>query len=161
RFIAGIRREAPTLARVDELSAEMVRPRGERAFRIEASQAGPARAMVPADVATCDECLRELGDPDDRRHRYPFINCTQCAPRFTMVERVPYDGPNTTMSSFEMCERCRAEYEDPADRRFHAEPIACPDCGPGLRLGSATGDDALAVAVSLIRAGRIIAVKGL
>jgi hydrogenase maturation protein HypF len=161
RFMTAIAEEAPSLAQIDDLLAESLRPEGERAFRIETSAAGETTALVPADVATCDQCLAELHDPEDRRHRYPFINCTQCGPRFTIVERVPYDRNNTTMASFEMCERCRAEYENPSDRRFHAEPIACPECGPELRLGSATGDEALAVAVRLLRAGRIVAVKGL
>ncbi|HEY6654460.1 MAG TPA: carbamoyltransferase HypF [Solirubrobacterales bacterium] len=161
RFIGAITNEAPSLARIDDLMTEPVRPKGARTFRIKTSAGGEATALVPADVATCDDCLRELGDRRDRRHRYPFINCTQCGPRFTIVERVPYDRLNTTMAGFQMCERCRAEYEDPANRRFHAEPIACPDCGPVLRLGSATGDEALSVALSLIRAGRIVAVKGL
>jgi hydrogenase maturation protein HypF len=161
RFTAAIAAEAPPLARIDRVATEPVEPLGERGFRIERSETGEATALVPADVATCDECLRELFDRGDRRHRYPFINCTQCGPRFTIVERVPYDRPNTTMAEFEMCERCRAEYEDPADRRFHAEPIACPDCGPELRLGDAVGEDALTAAVAVIRDGRIVAVKGL
>ena len=87
--------------------------------------------MVTPDSATCDDCLSEIFDPADRRHRYPFTNCTNCGPRFTIVRDVPYDRPNTTMASFAMCEACRAEYEDPADRRFHAQPNACPECGCG------------------------------
>ncbi len=168
---AAIRAEAPSLARVDALTAEQIEVRGEEGFRIERSAGGEATAVVPADVATCDGCLRELFAPTDRRHRYPFINCTQCGPRLTIVERVPYDRPNTTMARFEMCERCRAEYEDPTDRRFHAEPIACPDCGPRLRLepgespaatlAAATGEAALAAAVELIRSSGVVAVKGL
>jgi hydrogenase maturation protein HypF len=160
-FTAAVGGEAPPLARIDRLATERIEPLDERDFRIERSAAGETTALVPPDVATCEECLAELVDPDDRRHRYPFINCTQCGPRFTIVERVPYDRPNTTMAAFEMCEPCRTEYEDPSDRRFHAEPIACPNCGPRLRLGAAAGEEALAAAVSLLRAGRIVAVKGL
>jgi len=160
-FVGGVHEDPPALATVKGITAEPIEPLGESDFRIERSAGGEATAMVPADVATCHQCLEELFDPADRRHRYPFINCTQCGPRFTIVERVPYDRPNTTMSRFEMCERCRAEYEDPGDRRFHAEPIACPACGPQLRLGDATGAEALAVAVSLLKAGRIVAVKGI
>ena len=160
-FAAAISEEAPPLARIDSLAMESIEPRDERAFRIERSTGGEATTLVPADTATCEDCLGELLDPADRRYRYPFINCTQCGPRFTIVERVPYDRPNTTMARFEMCDRCRAEYEDPDDRRFHAEPIACPDCGPLLRLGSTEGGRAVAEAIGLIRAGRIVAVKGL
>jgi hydrogenase maturation protein HypF len=160
-FTAAVGKEAPPLARIDRLATEGIEPLDESYFRIERSAGGEAKALVPPDVATCDECLAELWNPEDRRYRYPFVNCTQCGPRFTIVERVPYDRPNTTMAGFEMCERCRAEYEDPRDRRFHAEPIACPDCGPQLRLGAATGEHALAAAIALIRAGRIVAVKGL
>ena len=94
---------------------------------------------MTVDVATCDDCLREMLDPADRRYRYPFINCTNCGPRYTIVKGIPYDRPNTTMSVFPMCERCRTEYENPLDRRFHAQPIACPTCGPKVWLADCTG----------------------
>jgi hydrogenase maturation protein HypF len=158
-FTEGLVDEAPSLASVEAIGASSLRPLGEHEFRIEQSR--PGAAAIPPDVATCEECLRELRDRADRRHRYPFINCTQCGPRFTIVRHPPYDRANTTMAEFEMCAACRAEYEDPADRRFHAEPIACPDCGPRLSLGAASGEDALAAAVELIGTGRIVAVKGL
>ena len=153
-FASSLAEEAPSLARVESLATTRVPPRGERDFTIAASAATAASALVPADVATCDECLRELFDRGDRRFRYPFINCTQCGPRFTIVRAVPYDRANTTMAAFPMCSDCRREYEDPADRRFHAEPIACPACGPKLSLS-------LGAAAELLREGRILAVKGL
>ena len=169
RFVARLRVDAPPLARVESVVVERVPPAGERAFSIRASgSAGPARALVAPDTATCDDCLSELFDPADRRHRYPFVNCTNCGPRFTIVRGVPYDRPRTTMAGFEMCAACRAEYEDPRDRRFHAEPIACPDCGPRARLvdpsgGAARGApaDAVAAAAEALLAGRIVAVKGI
>ena len=153
-FANSLRAEAPGLARVREVVAERVAPRGERAFRIVSSSAAAGSALIPADVATCDDCLRELFDLTDRRYRYPFVNCTQCGPRFTIVRSVPYDRANTTMAGFELCADCRSEYEDPADRRFHAEPTCCPACGPRLSMP-------LEEAVGLLRAGRILAVKGL
>jgi len=153
-FAAALEAEAPALARVDSVTAETVPARGEREFRIEASAPTGRTALIPADVATCDDCLRELFDPADRRFRYPFVNCTQCGPRFTIVVRVPYDRPNTTMAGFPLCGDCRREYEDPVDRRFHAEPIACPVCGPQLSMP-------VEEAVGLLRAGRVLAVKGL
>ena len=122
------------------IETNAIEPLGEHEFVIEQSSEGGERtALVPADVATCDDCLRELFDPSDRRFRYPFINCTNCGPRFTIVRAVPYDRANTTMASFEMCERCRREYEDPTNRRFHAEPTCCPDCGPRLSLDAGAG----------------------
>jgi hydrogenase maturation protein HypF len=149
-----LRTEAPALARVEAVTQAEIPPAGERGFAIHASSDGAGSALVPADVATCSECLEELFDPEDRRHRYPFINCTQCGPRFTIVARVPYDRRNTTMARFEMCSACRAEYEDPADRRFHAEPIACPECGPRLSMD-------LEEAVAMLTEGAILAVRGL
>jgi hydrogenase maturation protein HypF len=154
-FAAALREDAPPLARVEAVSVSPLAPRGDRAFSIEPSRTEPgAAALVPADVATCEDCLRELFDPADRRFRYPFINCTQCGPRFTIVRSTPYDRPNTTMASFQLCDDCRREYEDPTDRRFHAEPIACPVCGPRLSMP-------LERAVALLRDGAILAVKGL
>jgi len=154
-FVTRVRAEAPSLARVDAVEVtETVAPTRASGFSILASTPTGRSALVPADVATCDDCLRELFDPTDRRHRYPFVNCTQCGPRFTIVVRVPYDRPNTTMAGFPLCADCRREYEDPADRRFHAEPIACPVCGPRLSLP-------LDEAVALLRSGAILAVKGL
>jgi hydrogenase maturation protein HypF len=164
-FLAALPREAPPLARIAELEAEARPPAGRRAFRIvESAQDGGWQA-IPPDTATCADCLREVFDPRDRRYRYPFTNCTQCGPRFTIIESLPYDRPRTTMRAFPMCDACRREYEDPADRRFHAEPVACPACGPQLEWraadGSAFGDAALARCVAALRAGAIVAVKGL
>jgi hydrogenase maturation protein HypF len=153
-FTAELRAEAPPLARVDAVEAAPVNGVGETGFRIEASTPGGRTALIPADVATCDDCLRELFDPADRRHRYPFINCTNCGPRFTIVRDVPYDRPNTTMAGFPMCPACRREYEDPADRRFHAEPVCCPACGPKLSMP-------IEQAAGLLRDGAVVAVKGL
>ncbi|MEO9174807.1 MAG: carbamoyltransferase HypF [Gaiellales bacterium] len=154
RFVRAITDEAPPLARVDSVTVAELAPRAERAFRIEASAARGGSAPIPADVGTCDDCLRELFDPDDRRYRYAFTNCTQCGPRFTIVLRVPYDRPGTTMAGFPLCAACTREYEDPRDRRFHAEPIACPVCGPQLSLP-------IEQVVELLDGGAIVAVKGL
>ena len=153
-FAAGLEAEAPPLARVDAVTAEQLAPLGETEFRIETSRAAGRTALIPADVATCDDCLQELYDPADRRYRYAFVNCTQCGPRFTIVVSVPYDRPNTSMAGFRLCDDCRREYENPADRRFHAEPIACPACGPRLSMP-------LEDAVGLLRDGGVLAVKGL
>jgi hydrogenase maturation protein HypF len=162
RFVERLPVEAPPLARVERLLTEMVEPSGATAFAIEASVSrGHADAPVTADSATCADCLAEMLDPADRRYHYPFTNCTNCGPRFTIVRRVPYDRPLTTMAGFEMCERCLAEYLDPLDRRFHAQPNACPECGPSLSLGGLRGDEALAAACGALAEGAIVAVKGL
>jgi hydrogenase maturation protein HypF len=185
-FAAELPIGAPPLALIDGLTVELVSLPGSPTPSLISSLASPlftiqhsqpqAGAFVPvaADVAVCADCLRELFDPGDRRYRYPFINCTNCGPRFTIVRDVPYDRPLTTMQPFAMCPACRAEYTDPAHRRFHAQPNACPDCGPVLSLYPSTqgaevyrsvsavmGDAALLAARRLLRTGAILAVKGL
>jgi hydrogenase maturation protein HypF len=213
-FLGALERNAPPLARIERVTATSMAPVGAGSFEIVASDtSGRRRALIAADTATCADCLRELADPADRRFRYPFINCTNCGPRFTIVRDVPYDRPLTTMAPFAMCAQCAAEYHDPANRRFHAQPTCCPACGPQLTLldqagkpfqgialqgeGRSTDDacaardgkplpgmtpegaasdpaqreraqhepalakSALAVAAAMLRAGRIVAVKGL
>jgi len=161
RFLDGIHNEAPPLARLDEVESASLPPLGETTFAIRHSEEGhSARAIIPPDVATCPDCLADIRDPANRRYRYPFTNCTNCGPRFTIIEGVPYDRPRTTMRAFAMCPDCRAEYEDPADRRFHAQPNACPVCGPHLELDGEDGDVILRAA-ELLRAGKVLAVKGL
>jgi len=168
-FLARLERDAPPLARIERVTTAAMAPSGSASFAIAASQSqGPRRTLISADTATCEDCLRELNDPADRRFGYPFINCTNCGPRFTIVRDVPYDRPLTTMAPFRMCEPCAAEYHDPADRRFHAQPTCCPACGPRLALhpphlppAAAAGDDPLIAAAGLLRQGAIVAVKGL
>ena len=151
----------PPLARVDEVTSEVVPTLGGSGFEVRTSDAGGARlALVSPDSATCADCLHELADPADRRFGYPFLNCTNCGPRYTIVRSVPYDRSRTTMATFPMCADCAVEYADPADRRFHAEPICCPACGPTLVLPGATGD-AISEAATLLRQGRVLAVKGI
>jgi hydrogenase maturation protein HypF len=134
-FLDKLERDAPPLARIEGVTTTPLTPTGSDEFVIVASgQAGPRRTLISADTATCADCLRELADPADRRYGYPFINCTNCGPRFTIVRDVPYDRPFTTMAPFAMCDQCAAEYHDPADRRFHAQPTCCPACGPRLTL---------------------------
>ena len=177
-FQVRLCREHPPLARVEEcrVKASEPIPTWSVRFEIGHSSAEGAGALVTPDSYVCDDCLRELFDPSDRRFGYPFINCTNCGPRFTIIGSVPYDRPATTMADFEMCRRCRAEYDDPLDRRFHAQPNACWDCGPLLRLADpdgagpdgagpdgagADGDTALATAAARLRAGDVLALKAL
>src|SRR4051812_36102996 len=161
-FLERLPAEAPPLALIERVRAEAIAPTGEPGFAIRESPAGgrPATAIAP-DTATCDDCLRELFDPADRRFRYPFVNCTNCGPRFTIVRCIPYDRPLTTMAAFTMCAACRAEYDDPASRRFHAQPNACADCGPRVRLHPASPGDPVAAAAEALAAGAIGAVKGI
>ena len=164
RFLARLGSEAPPLAVVEQLVVEERAPSGDQVFAIRESAAGELPdAPVTPDTATCEDCLRELFDPKDRRFRYPFINCTNCGPRFTIVRGVPYDRPLTTMASFTMCAECRAEYENPADRRFHAQPNACPVCGPSVRLigGPGGANDPLSATVAALASGAIVAIKGI
>ncbi|MEU6172555.1 carbamoyltransferase HypF [Streptantibioticus parmotrematis] len=170
-FLERVRREAPPLAVVESVSHEPLPPLGDTGFAITPSRPGAGdRTLVSPDTATCDACLAEMRDPADRRHRHPFITCTHCGPRFTIVRALPYDRANTTMARFPMCPRCAREYEDPADRRFHAQPVACHDCGPRLELlvplgggvpGTRSRPEPLTRVRRLLADGAIVAVKGL
>jgi hydrogenase maturation protein HypF len=168
-FLGGLRDEAPTLAVVEAMDWRTLPVLGETDFRIEESRAGPRRrALVSPDVATCEDCLAELLDPTDRRYRYPFTNCTNCGPRFTITRQVPYDRASTTMSRFAMCPECQREYDDPSNRRFHAQPNACPLCGPRVRLLDRFGhelhakpEDPILRTAGMLRGRAIVAVKGL
>jgi len=166
RFLLDLRAKAPPLARIESFSATEVEPSGYDRFEIRSSRVQEGGyLLIPPDIATCQDCKRELLDPNDRRYRYPFTNCTNCGPRFTIIEDIPYDRPKTTMRAFPMCPKCQAEYEDPSDRRFHAQPNACPVCGPSLTLTDAhlrkVPGDPLSSAAHLLKEGKIVAVKGL
>jgi hydrogenase maturation protein HypF len=167
-FVEELRGGAPAAARVDSIELIEQRPGGGAGgFEIRLSEgSGPARALVAADSAVCEECLRELFDPGDRRHLYPYVNCAACGPRYTIVAGVPYDRARTTMADFPMCAACAAEFDDPGDRRFHAQATACWDCGPRVRLRAPDAaedveDDPIGAAARLLAAGAIVAVKGL
>jgi hydrogenase maturation protein HypF len=170
RFLRRLTADAPPLAVIDRVVCEPMAPSDAPDFQILASErSGSANALITPDSATCADCLAELRDPDDRRHRYPFINCTNCGPRLTIVRGVPYDRRLTTMAGFAMCEACRREYENPLDRRFHAQPNACPRCGPRVRVADASGRpvatgggrDPVAWIAARLADGAIVAVKGL
>ncbi|TAM44010.1 MAG: carbamoyltransferase HypF [Gammaproteobacteria bacterium] len=158
--------EAPALSQPRVLASAPAAAQAHTRFEVAPSSAGKADIHVPPDFFACDDCVRELNDPKDRRHRYPFINCTQCGPRYTLIEHLPYDRPNTTMAGFTLCPECQREYENPLDRRFHAEPVACPVCGPQLSYREAQAEihdtpKAQAACVAALRAGKIVAVKGI
>jgi hydrogenase maturation protein HypF len=159
-FTEALLTQAPNAARPVLLSNEPAEWDGEKFEIRESVGAGEAMRGLPPDLGPCADCLRELKDPKDRRYRYPFINCTQCGPRYSIIRTLPYDRANTTMAQFVMCKACAVEYENPGDRRFHAEPVACADCGPRCWFGEATGEAALAACIAALRAGQIIAVKG-
>jgi len=167
-FLARVASDKPRHAVIQTLEHAALEPVGYTTFEIRKSQDhGRKSALVLPDIATCDACLADVFDPKNRRYRYPFTNCTDCGPRFTIIEQLPYDRSHTTMRRFPMCKRCLAEYENPLDRRFHAQPNACPDCGPQLALWDRSGrvlaerDDALKRAADAVRSGKILALKGL
>ncbi len=169
-FIQRLRVEAPPLAHIQAVErSRFTQGQPPEGFSIRPSHPGDTRTGVAADAATCPECLAEVLDPTDRRHRYPFTNCTHCGPRLSIINAVPYDRVNTSMAAFPMCPACEAEYRDPANRRFHAQPNACPECGPRVWLEDAEGqappsqpgEDPIATAARLIREGRILAIKGI
>jgi hydrogenase maturation protein HypF len=166
-FEKDLTEKSPPLAHIVEVSSRPEALRHFSDFRIAASRGDAAMAtLISPDVAVCDDCLREMFDPSDRRYRYPFINCTNCGPRYTIIDDTPYDRPKTSMRHFRMCPPCQAEYDDPANRRFHAQPNACPECGPRVLLVDAgrkriAGADPITAAADLIRQGKILAVKGL
>jgi hydrogenase maturation protein HypF len=171
QFEQELETEAPPLARIEGVTIEHHPPLGYKSFEIRHSQAQEGKyQLVSPDVATCQACLGELLNPEDRRYRYPFTNCTNCGPRFTIIEDMPYDRPRTTMRSFQMCPQCQAEYDNPLDRRFHAQPNACPKCGPQVELVDnqgnpviliESGSSPIATASQLLREGKIVAIKGL
>ncbi|WP_456381260.1 carbamoyltransferase HypF [Hydrogenimonas sp.] len=167
-FVTSLRKFPPPLARIDRMEEEEIPCREEKTFSIHVSDdTHKKRTPVSPDVSICPACIEEMRDPADRRFGHPFINCTDCGPRYTITRTVPYDRPNTSMASFEMCDMCRTEYENPEDRRYHAQPIACRDCGPRLRLLDSggvplhEGEVSIDVAVRYLEEGRIVAVKGL
>lgn len=166
-FLSRIRKDAPPLSYIKDISIENLEFKGYEDFKIETSISGNIKnTFISPDVSICGDCKRELFDVNDFRHLYPFINCTNCGPRFTIITDVPYDRPNTTMSGFVMCETCKAQYSDPHDRRYHAQPVSCSICGPKLLLldrdgNTVTDDNAAGLAGSLLAEGYILAIKGL
>ncbi|MGI0495264.1 carbamoyltransferase HypF [Alkalinema pantanalense CENA528] len=167
QFHDRLQTDLPSHGLIQRITLTTLDSTGDPHFEIRPSQSNPATTLILPDLATCPACLRELFDPNDRRYRYPFINCTHCGPRYSIIQGLPYDRPNTTMRDFVLCDACRAEYENPRDRRFHAQPIACPHCGPQLALWDrqgnslVRGDEALLATVSALRQGNIVAIKGL
>ena len=168
RFVKRLYVEKPPRASIQSMEQSVLEPVGYTGFEIRHSEhTGEKTTLILPDLATCPDCLREIFDPTNRRYRYPFTNCTNCGPRYSIIESLPYDRPNTTMKAFNMCARCREEYETPLDRRFHAQPNACPECGPHLELWDEQGgvlaqhDTALRRAAEAIREGHIVAIKGL
>jgi hydrogenase maturation protein HypF len=166
-FVKDLREKAPPMSRIEDLKVYPVKPQHYDAFEIRESVAEAGKyQLISPDIATCPDCLKEIFDPADRRYHYPFTNCTNCGPRFTIIKDIPYDRPNTTMRSFKMCPACRKEYDAPLNRRFHAQPNACPVCGPKLELLNPQGkkiacDDVIQKAAELLKEGKIVAIKGL
>ncbi len=166
-FLSDLQAKAPPMAHIETVEVAFDSPKGYTEFKIGESLSREGQyQLVSPDIATCDECKEEIFSPTDRRFRYPFTNCTNCGPRFTIIEDIPYDRPKTTMRRFKMCPKCRREYADPLNRRFHAQPNACPQCGPALELLNGKGkavecDDAIKTASQLLKEGKILALKGL
>ena len=167
QFERELETKAPPLAHIENVNIEYHPPLGYKNFEIRQSQAQAGKyQLISPDVATCQACLGELLNPEDRRYRYPFTNCTNCGPRFTIIEDMPYDRPKTTMRYFQMCPQCQAEYDNPRDRRFHAQPNACPKCGPQVQLVDNQGNliaaaNPIATASQLLKEGKIVSIKGL
>ncbi len=168
QFLTRLHTEAPPLSQIENVETQVLTLRDFEDFRIAESVNGENRTRVTADAAICAACLEEVLEPEERRYRYPFANCTHCGPRFSIVKEVPYDRVNTTMADFPMCELCRDEYRDPADRRFHAQPIACPTCGPTIWLErtntahvNGNGTAPLDAVIDLLKSGSIVAIRGL
>jgi hydrogenase maturation protein HypF len=166
-FLKDLEGKAPPMARIEDVKATFHSPKGYTEFQIEPSLSREGQyQLVSPDIATCADCQQEIFSSDDRRFHYPFTNCTNCGPRFTIIEDIPYDRPKTTMSRFKMCPKCQREYDDPLDRRFHAQPNACPDCGPKMELVDSDGNpvaskNVIEKAAGLLKEGKILAVKGL
>ncbi|MDJ0601433.1 MAG: carbamoyltransferase HypF [Crocosphaera sp.] len=167
QFLARIPQEKPPISQINSLESSWLDPVDYTSFKIRHSSSGEKTAIVLPDLSTCSDCLQEVFAPNNRRYLYPFTNCTNCGPRYTIIEELPYDRPHTTMKSFTMCESCQAEYENPLDRRFHAQPNACPLCGPRLQLWDQKGEilaqenDALNLSINALKEGKILALKGL
>lgn len=165
-FLRVLKENHPPLAKIDEIVCQSQEPVGYKNFEIGTTErVGTAEALVAVDVTVCDDCLNEMFNPDDRRFNYPFINCTNCGPRFTIIKDIPYDREYTTMNEFPMCDKCASEYHDPLNRRFHAQPNACPVCGPKVRLidnnGVLVDKEPVTEAANLLGNGYILAIKGL
>ena len=167
RFLTKLKETPPPQAHIEDISVLEQAPAGYKQFEIRPSLAQSDKyQLISPDLATCDACQQELFEPSNRRYRYPFTNCTNCGPRFTIIKDIPYDRPLTTMRHFKMCSYCQQEYDNPLDRRFHAQPNACPNCGPWLQLADADGNiipdkNVIASASQLLKQGSILAIRGL
>lgn len=167
RFVEALQKNAPRLSRIDDIQVTQAEFIDVEGFSIiESERTGTSMLVIPIDSAVCPECLSEMKDPSDFRYQYPFINCTQCGPRYTIIEELPYDRPFTSMSSFSFCSKCEKEYNDPTNRRHHAQPVACPECGPRVSMITADGNnintkDPIGLAASCLKEGKIIAIKGI
>jgi hydrogenase maturation protein HypF len=166
-FLQELKTQAPPMARIEQIETDFTAPTGYTDFRIRESLTEQDKyQLISPDIATCADCRQEIFDPADRRYRYPFTNCTNCGPRFTIIEDIPYDRPKTTMREFKMCPRCEKEYNNPLNRRFHAQPNACPECGPQLILVDPEGnqvkcDDVIRKSADLLKDGAILGIRGL